>query len=97
MIAALSNNATVILASCLGLSGILVGPVLAVWQQLYLRRHLGKSNGQGTVSTMVETLQLDVDEMKEDRVEDRALLELIAINVGIRVPARRGVRGGGKS
>lgn len=77
---------TTIFVALIGLAGVLGSALITAWTQVYLRRNLGKSNGNGTVAEMVERcLELQV----EDAEQDRALFEHLFRETGIPRPVAR--------
>lgn len=90
MIAALSDNAVLLVVALLGLIGIVITPLMGLWTQLYLRRHLGKTNGNGNVTEMVTRIESKVETESlaafGHRVEDRFLFGVVFDKLGIPIP-----------
>lgn len=90
MIAALSDNAVLLVVAVLGFIGLIITPLMGLWTQLYLRRHLGKTNGKGNVTEMVTRIETKVEAESlaafGHRVEDRFLFGVVFDRLGIPIP-----------
>jgi hypothetical protein len=70
-------------AAAIATIGTLVAAGVTAWTQVYLRKHLGKTNGSGTIAHMVET---DIKENVAHRTEDRILFTALFKHLQIEPP-----------
>lgn len=86
MIGDIGNSQTLLMA---GVLGVLTASI-AAWTQIYLRRHLGKSNGEGPVTQMMQEqnrlTRAESTAAAYHRAEDRLLFGIVFKRLGIEMP-----------
>lgn len=84
------DSLALVLVAVLTFVGLFVTPAMALWTQIYLRRHLGKTNGNGNVTEMVTRIETKVDLESTaaygHRVEDRFLFGVVFDKLGVPMP-----------
>ena len=80
------DNVTLIAVAMISLAGV----GLTSWTQVYIRKHLGKTNGSGSIAEMVEH---ELQRAAIHRTEDRIMFTMLFTELGLPLPPLLGEEG----